>query len=96
MTYTATEIPNPVRVSSMRFSVRRIEDTSQTVAEHFRMAIRREKSACIWWTDGIQPVSFATLWFARCLAAMHRGRINTYVTYAFLALLIVFAVLPAY
>jgi hypothetical protein len=34
------------------------------------------------------------LWFARGLAAMHHGRINAYVTYAFLALLIVFALLP--
>jgi len=44
------------------------------------------------------PVKSAALWFARALAAMHHGRINAYITYAFLTLLIVwivFSVLPA-
>jgi hypothetical protein len=41
-----------------------------------------------------EPIGSATLWFAHALAAMHHGRINAYVTYAFVALLIVFAVLP--
>ena len=98
MTYTATGFSNPVRVIfDAIFRPTPVEDTSETVAEHFRMAIRREKER-VHLVDRLvlQPVSFATLWFARCLAAMHRGRINTYVTYAFLALLIVFAVLPAY
>jgi hydrogenase-4 component B len=98
MTYTATGFSNPVRVIfDAIFRPTTVEDTSETVAEHFRMAIRREKER-VHLVDRMvfQPISSATLWFAHGLAAMHHGRINAYVTYAFLALLIVFAVLPAY
>ncbi|TAK88565.1 MAG: hypothetical protein EPO20_00110 [Betaproteobacteria bacterium] len=72
-----------------------VEDTSETVAEHFRNAIRREKEH-VHLVDRLmfQPVRSATLFLARSLAAMHDGRINAYVTYAFLALLIAFALLP--
>ncbi len=97
MTYTATGFSNPVRVIfDAIFRPTTVEDTRETVAEHFRIAIRREKEH-VHLVDRLvfQPVRTATLWFAGVLAAMHHGRINAYVTYAFLALLIVFAVLPA-
>jgi hydrogenase-4 component B len=97
MTYTATGFSNPVRVIfDAIFRPTTVEDTRETVAEHFRIAIRREKER-VHLVDRLvfQPVRLAALWFARALAAMHHGRINAYVTYAFLALLIVFAVLPA-
>jgi len=96
MTYTATGFSNPVRVIfDAIFRPTTVEDTRETVAEHFRMAIRREKER-VHLVDRLvfQPVKSATLLFARGLAAMHHGRINAYVTYAFVALLIVFAVLP--
>jgi hydrogenase-4 component B len=96
MTYTATGFSNPVRVIfDAIFRPTTVEDTRETVAEHFRMAIRREKER-VHLVDRLvfEPVRSATLWFARGLAAMHHGRINAYVTYAFVALLIVFAVLP--
>jgi hydrogenase-4 component B len=96
MTYTATGFSNPVRVIfDAIFHPTTVEDTRETVAEHFRMAIRREKER-VHLVDRLvfQPVRSATLLFARGLALMHHGRINAYVTYAFLALLIVFAVLP--
>ncbi len=96
MTYTATGFSNPVRVIfDAIFRPTTVEDTSETVAQHFRMAIRREKEH-VHLVDRLvfQPVRSATLLFARGLAAMHHGRINAYVTYAFLALLIVFAALP--
>ncbi|HUX74258.1 MAG TPA: proton-conducting transporter membrane subunit [Steroidobacteraceae bacterium] len=96
MTYTATGFSNPVRVIfDAIFRPTTVEDTRETVAEHFRMAIRREKER-VHLVDRLvfQPVGSATLWFAHGLAAMHHGRINAYVTYAFVALLIVFAVLP--
>ena len=96
MTYTATGFSNPVRVIfDAIFRPTTVEDTRETVAEHFRMAIRREKER-VHLVDRLvfQPVRSATLWFAHVLAAMHHGRINAYVTYAFVALLIVFAVLP--
>jgi hydrogenase-4 component B len=96
MTYTATGFSNPVRVIFHAiFRPTTVEDTRETVAEHFRMAIRREKER-VHLVDRLvfQPVRSATLLFARGLAAMHHGRINAYVSYAFVALLIVFAVLP--
>ncbi len=96
MTYTATGFSNPVRVIfDAIFRPTTVEDTRETVAEHFRIAIRREKER-VHLVDRLvfEPVRSATLWFAHGLAAMHHGRINAYVTYAFIALLIVFAVLP--
>jgi hydrogenase-4 component B len=96
MTYTATGFSNPVRVIfDAVFSPTTVEDTRETVAEHFRVAIRREKER-VHLVDRLvfQPVRSATLLLARGLALMHHGRINAYVTYAFVALLIVFAVLP--
>jgi hydrogenase-4 component B len=96
MTYTATGFSNPVRVIfDAIFRPTTVEDTSETVAEHFRMAIRREKER-VHLVDKLvfQPVRSATLWFAHGLALMHHGRINAYVTYAFLTLLIVFVFLP--
>ena len=96
MTYTATAFSNPVRVVfDAIFRPTTVEDTRETVAEHFRNAIRREKER-MHLVDKLVfgPARSATLAFSRTLAAMHHGRINAYVTYAFLALLIVFAVLP--
>ena len=76
-----------------------VEDTRETVAEHFRTAIRREKER-VHLVDRLvfQPTRAAALGFARCLAAMHHGRINAYITYALLTLLIVwivFSLVPA-
>jgi hydrogenase-4 component B len=96
MTYTATGFSNPVRVIfDAIFRPTTVEDTRETVAEHFRMAIRREKER-VHMVDRLvfQPVRTATLLFARVLAGMHHGRINAYVTYAFVALVIVLAVVP--
>ena len=96
MTYTATGFSNPVRVIfDAIFRPTTVEDTSDTVAEHFRMAIRREKER-VHLVDKLlfHPLGSATLWFARALAAMHHGRINAYIAYAFLALLIVLVLLP--
>jgi hydrogenase-4 component B len=96
MTYTATGFSNPVRVIfDAIFRPTTVEDTRETVAEHFRNAIRREKER-VHLVDRLvfRPVRTTTLGFARILAAMHHGKINAYVTYAFLALLIVLVLLP--
>jgi hydrogenase-4 component B len=99
MTYTATGFSNPVRVIfDAVFRPTTVEDTRETVAEHFRTAIRREKER-VHLVDKLvlHPVKSAALWFARRLAAMHHGRINAYITYALLTLLIVwilFSLLP--
>ena len=96
MTYTATGFSNPVRVIfDAIFRPTTVEDTRETVVEHFRNAIRREKDR-VHLVDRLvfRPARTGALGLARVLAAMHHGRINSYVTYAFLALLIVFALLP--
>jgi hydrogenase-4 component B len=97
MTYTATGFSNPVRVIfDAVFRPATVEDTRETVAEHFRTAIRRER-AQVHLVDRLvfRPVQAATFTLARVLAAMHHGRINAYATYTFLALLIVLASLSA-
>lgn len=88
MTYTATGFSNPVRVIfDAIFRPTTVEDTSETVAEHFRMAIRRERSA-VHIVDRfvVHPMNNATMGLARGLAAMHHGRLNAYVAYVLLAL----------
>ncbi len=94
MTYTATGFSNPVRVIfDAVFRPTTIEDTRDTVAEHFRTAIRREKER-VHLVDKLvfHPVKTAMLWFARLLATMHHGRFNAYAAYALLTLLIVMVV----
>jgi hydrogenase-4 component B len=94
MTYTATGFSNPVRVIfDAVFRPTTIEDTRETVAEHFRTAIRREKER-VHLVDKLvfHPVKTATLWCARLLATMHRGRFNAYAAYTLLALLMVLVV----
>ena len=91
MTYTATGFSNPVRVIfDAVFRPTAAEDTKETVAEHFRVAILREREE-VHIVDRfvLQPVKFAALRFARGLAVLHQGRINAYVAYALLSLLVV-------
>ena len=90
MTYTATGFSNPVRVIfDAIFRPTTVEDTSDTVAEHFRMAIRREReSVHIVDRLAVDPARNAAMGLARALAAMHHGRINAYIAYALVVLLI--------
>jgi hydrogenase-4 component B len=94
MTYTATGFSNPVRVIfDAVFEPTTVEDTRETVAEHFRIAIRREKER-VYLVDRLvfQPTKVAAFWCAGVLAAMHHGRFNAYAAYALLSLLIVLVV----
>jgi hydrogenase-4 component B len=94
MTYTATGFSNPVRVIfDAVFRPTTVEDTRETVAEHFRAAIRREKER-IHPVDKLvlHPIKSAALWFAGLLAKMHHGRFNAYAAYALITLLIVLVV----
>lgn len=89
MTYTATGFSNPVRVIfDAVFRPTTVEDTRETVAEHFRTAIRREKER-VHLVDklALLPIRTSAFWFARGLAAMHHGRINAYAAYVLLAAL---------
>ena len=67
-----------------------VEDTSETVSEHFRTAILREK-ARVHLVDKIvfHPIRTAVMWCARGLASLHHGRLNAYAAYALLMLLAV-------
>jgi hydrogenase-4 component B len=90
MTYTATGFSNPVRVIfDAVFRPTTVEDTRETVAEHFRTAIRREKER-VHLVEKLLflPVQSASMRFARGLAAMHHGRLNGYIAYVLLALLV--------
>ena len=94
MTYTATGFSNPVRVifdAVLRPTT--IEDTRETVAEHFRIAIHRRRDA-VHIVDRwvIAPLNLAALQIANGLAALHHGRINAYVAYGLVTLVVVLAV----
>ena len=94
MTYTATGFSNPVRVIfDAVFRPTTVEDTRETVAEHFRTAIIREKER-VHLVDKLvfHPVRTAVMWFAGRLARMHHGRFNAYAAYALVTLLVVLVV----
>lgn len=94
MTYTATGFSNPVRVVfDALLRPRMAEDTEETVATHFRVAIRRTRED-VHLVDrfvfGVLAARMAGA--ARFVARMHHGRVNAYVGYV-LVTLIVFLVL---
>lgn len=84
MSYTATAFSNPVRVVFQAvFRPNVTEDTRETVAVHFRTAIRRRREE----TNIVDrlffhPLGFGIGWVAALLARMHHGRLNAYVAYA--------------
>ncbi len=83
MTYTATGFSNPVRVVFQAvFRPNIIEDTRETVAVHFRTAIRRRREE-IHLVDRLffQPMGSAVSGLAALLARMHHGRLNAYAGY---------------
>ena len=90
MTYTATGFSNPVRVIfEAIFRPTTVEDTRETVAEHFRMAIRRENER-VHVVDKLvfHPIRTTVMWLAARLAMMHHGRFNAYAAYTLLTLLV--------
>ncbi|MGH7976984.1 MAG: hypothetical protein ACREC8_10020, partial [Limisphaerales bacterium] len=94
MTYTATGFSNPVRVIfDAIFRPTTISDTRETVAQHFRTAIRRDKARVhVMDRFVIQPAQDAAMKLAGKLAVMHHGRFNAYAAYVLLALLAALAV----
>ena len=94
MTYTATGFSNPVRVIfEAVFRPTTVSDTRETVAQHFRTAIRRERVA-VHVVDrfAVQPAKDVAMKLANKLAAMHHGRINAYAAYVLLAILVALAI----
>jgi hydrogenase-4 component B len=89
MTYTATGFSNPVRVIFEAVFRPSARDTKETVAAHFRTAIRRTyKEVHVVDRLIFGPFTAALRRVARSLAIMHHGRINAYVTYVLLTLLV--------
>ena len=94
MTYTATGFSNPVRVIFQAiFRPTIVEDTRETVAEHFRTAIRQTRVE-VYLTDRafLRPILGGASYSAHLLARMHHGRLNAYVAYVLATLLIALAV----
>jgi hydrogenase-4 component B len=95
MTYTATGFSNPVRVIFQAiFRPTIVEDTRETVAEHFRTAIRREREE-VHIVDRfvLQPARRTALRLAAGLATMHRGQLNAYIAYSLFSLIVVLLLL---
>lgn len=91
LTYTATGFSNPVRVTfNAIFHPTEAEDSSEMVAQHFRMAIRRLVEE-VHVLDRLfyRPIHLGATKVAAGLARMHHGRLNAYVAYVLLALLAV-------
>ena len=99
LTYTATGFSNPVGVTfNAIFHPTEVEDSSEMVGQHFRMAIRRLFEE-IHVVDRLllQPVNARIREVADRLASMHHGRLNSYAAYilaTFLTVLLV-ARIPA-
>jgi hydrogenase-4 component B len=89
MTYTATGFSNPVRVIfDAVFRPTTVEDTRETVGQHFRAAILHERDDIHLIDRGVlHPAHAAAFGFAALVARIHHGRLNTYITYVLLSLL---------
>jgi hydrogenase-4 component B len=91
MTYTATGFSNPVRVIfDAIYRPTHGDERRDTVAQHFRTAIRREREE-IHIVDRwlVLPTTQAALFLARKLAAIHHGRLNSYAGYVLVTLILV-------
>ena len=97
MTYTATGFSNPVRVVfDAILRPKTVEDTEETVAQHFRVAIRRSHEP-VHWVDRLVLNMLATHLngAARLLARMHHGKINADVSYVLGTLIVLLALSAA-
>ena len=90
MTYTATGFSNPVRVVfDAILRPRTVEDTEETVSAHFRVAIKRSEEPTHlvdrFVLEGLtRTLTVVAAWLAR----MHHGRVNAYVAYVLVTLLV--------
>jgi len=91
MTYTATGFSNPVRVIfEAVFRPARFDDRKETVAEHFRSAIKNgRKEVHIVDRSFLQPLVKGLQGTAWLLGRMHTGSVNTYAAYVFISLIVV-------
>jgi len=94
MTYTATGFSNPVRVVfNAIFRPSTIEDTKETVAEHFRTAIRNGRQEVHIVDRSVsQPMVKAVRSIAMLLGQMHGGSVNVYAAYVLISLVCILIV----
>ncbi len=88
MIYTATGFSNPVRVVfDAIFRPSTAEDTKETVAEHFRTAIKNgRKEVHIVDRSVYQPMVKTVRSIATLLGQMHGGSVNVYAAYVLISL----------
>ncbi|NOY68841.1 MAG: hypothetical protein GXP53_05025 [Deltaproteobacteria bacterium] len=94
ITYTATGFSNPVRVIfATIFRPITISDPRETVSEHFRSAIKRDRKE-VHLVDRLlgKPLFRGGRYIADLLAKMHSGSVNAYAAYVIMSLLIVLAI----
>ena len=97
MTYNATGFSNPVRVIFKTiFRPVTIQDSRETIAQHFRNAIKKDTRA-IHIADRllVKPVVLGGRVIAFWLARMHSGRVNAYAAYILISLLVVLLIVSA-
>lgn len=89
MTYTATGFSNPVRVVfTAIFRPSTVEDTKETVAEHFRTAIKNgRKEEHIVDRSVFHPMVKIVQSVANLLGRMHTGSVNVYAAYVLISLI---------
>lgn len=92
MTYTATGFANPVRVifQAVFRPTTEVDTRAHGASNHFRASITRSRTE-VHLAERIvgEPVARALAAASRALARMHNGRLNAYVVYGLLALLVV-------
>lgn len=94
MTYTATGFSNPVRVIfSGIFRPITVRDARETVANHFRSAIKKDQVE-VHLIDRFfgRPIVHSGRYLSERLGRMHSGRVNAYAAYVLIALLVVLLV----
>ena len=94
MTYTATAFSNPVRVVfNAIFHPSTVEDTRETVAEHFRTAIKNgRKEVHIVDRSVFHPIVEFMQSTSMLLGQMHSGSVNVYAAYVIISLIVVLIV----
>ncbi len=90
LTYTATGLARPIWVVFRAvLSPGQTVDREEVVAEHFRVSVRRvDGSRYVVDRLIVDPAIRAARVLAHLFSRMHRGSVNAYVSYAFIALLI--------
>ena len=94
MTYTATGFSNPVRVIfEAVFRPVVFDEKRETVAEHFLMAVQRQRQEVhILERTIFRPGARLGQWLAALLGKVHSGSVNLYAAYILISLVIVLVI----